>query len=232
MSDAIELTAEIRVDVGKGASRRLRRLGEKVPAIIYGAGDPPQMLSLAVNQLTKVMQAEAFYSQILNVVVDGKPQQAVVRDLHRNPINERVMHVDFLRIIADQELQVSVPLHFVNEEECVGVKIDGGTITHSLTEVEISCLPAVLPQFIEVDMLDVAIGSSVHLSDLNLPDGVTIVALTHGEDRDIPVSSVTARRGGTEEAEEEAAAAAAAEAAEGEEGATDADAGGDDSDES
>ena len=199
MSDKISLTAELREDVGKGASRRLRRLGNKVPAIIYGADEAPQTLTLAVNELNKAMEQEAFYSQILNVELDGKSSQAVVRDLQRNPSNGKVQHIDFMRISADREMQVSVPLHFINEEQCVGVKINGGNIAHNLTEVEISCLPANLPEYIEIDMENVDVGSSVHLSDLILPDGVIIVALTYGEDRDIPVASVSTRRGGADE---------------------------------
>ncbi len=199
MSDKISLTAELRTDVGKGASRRLRRRGEKVPAIIYGSEKDPQTLTLAVNELSKAMQQEAFYSQILDVVVEGAAQQAIVRDLQRNPASGKVQHIDFQRISADKEIHVNVPLHFINEEACVGVKIDGGNIAHNLTEVEISALPANLPEFIEVDMEEVHAGSSVHLSDLQLPEGVTIVALTYGEDRDIPVVSVTLRRGGAED---------------------------------
>ena len=223
-SEKISLTAELREDVGKGASRRLRRLGEKIPAIIYGADADPQTLTLAYNEVTKAMQQEAFYSQIMDIVVDGGgAQAAVVRDLQRNPANGRVLHIDFLRISADKALQVNVPLHFINEENCVGVKIGGGNITHNLTEVEISCLPADLPEYIEVNMEDVEVGSSLHLSDLVLPEGVTVVALTYGEDRDIPVVSVTAKRGGADEDE------ALEAAAEGEE-AGDEDAGGDDGD--
>ncbi|NOX48970.1 MAG: 50S ribosomal protein L25/general stress protein Ctc [Gammaproteobacteria bacterium] len=195
MSDKITLTADIRTDMGKGASRRLRRLGEKIPAIIYGAQEVPQTLSLSVNELTKVMEAEAFYSQILDVVVAGNSQQAVVRDLQRHPASGRVQHIDFQRISAGKVMHVNVPLHFVNEELCIGFKFNDGTITHNLTEVEISCLPKDLPQFIEVDMENVDTGSSVHLSDLKLPQGVTIIALTYGEDRDIPVVSVIAKRG-------------------------------------
>ena len=217
MSDKITLTAELRTDVGKGASRRLRRAGEKVPAIIYGADEQPQTLSLVVNELAKVMQQEAFYSQILDVVVDGKSNQAVVRDLQRNPANGKVQHIDFQRISADRAMNVSVPLHFINEENCVGVKIGGGIISHNLTEVEISCLPADLPEFIEVDMQDVDVGFSVHLSGLALPEGVTIIALTYGEDRDIPVVSVSARRGGADIDEEEIVDEAEAEEAAGEE---------------
>jgi large subunit ribosomal protein L25 len=201
MSDKIALTAEIRTDVGKGASRRLRRSGEKVPAIIYGAEDAPQNLTLAANELSKAMQQEAFYSQILDVLVDGQSNQAVVRDLQRNPASGKVLHIDFQRVSANKPINVNVPLHFINEEQCVGVKISGGIISHNLTEVEISCLPADLPEYIEVDMKDIDLGFAVHLSGLALPAGVTIIALTHGDDHDIPVVAVNARRGGAEEEE-------------------------------
>jgi large subunit ribosomal protein L25 len=204
MSDKIRLTAEIRTDVGKGASRRLRRDGNKVPAIIYGAKDAPQNLTMAVNELTKAMEQEAFYSQILDVVVDGKAQQAVVRDLQRNPANSKVTHVDFLRVSADQPVTVNVPLHFINEDQCVGVKVGGGVISHNLTEVEITALPADLPEYIEVNMAVVEVGYAVHLSGLALPAGVTVVALTHGPDHDLPVVSVNAKRGGGGAAEDEA----------------------------
>jgi large subunit ribosomal protein L25 len=221
MSDTIELTAEIRTTVGKGASRRLRRLEDKVPAIIYGGAADAQMLTLSANELGKAMQFETFYSQILNVTIGGKTEQAVVRDLQRNPANERVQHVDFQRVSADREINVNVPLHFINEESCVGVKMQGGTLTRTLTEVEISCLPANLPEFIEVDMAEVESGSSVHLSDLVIGEGVTIVALTFGADRDIPVASVTAKRGGG--AAEDDEDAPAEEAAASDDAAEDAD---------
>jgi large subunit ribosomal protein L25 len=199
MSDNIQLTAELRTDVGKGASRRLRRLEDKVPGIIYGEGKDPQMLTLSANEVGKAMQLEAFYSQIIDLDVAGKKQQAVVRDMQRNPANERVLHIDFLRISANKPINVSVPLHFINEDACVGVKTEGGTLTHNMTEVEITCLPANLPEYIEVDMAEIAAGVSVHLSDLIIPEGVTIAALAFGEDRDVPVASVTARRGSGED---------------------------------
>ena len=205
MSDIIELTAELRTTVGKGASRRLRRLEGKVPAIIYGGEGEAVMLSLSSNELSKAMQVEAFYSQVLNVSIDGKSEQAVVRDLQRNPADERVQHVDFQRVRANVAITVSVPLHFINEESCVGVKMQGGTLTRTLTEVEVSCLPASLPEYIEVDMAEVESGTSVHLSDLNIGEDVTIIALTLGEDRDIPVASVTAKRGGAGDGEEASA---------------------------
>ena len=214
MSDIIELTAELRTTVGKGASRRLRRLEGKVPAIIYGGEGEAVMLSLSSNELSKAMQVEAFYSQVLNVSIDGKAEQAVVRDLQRNPADERVQHVDFQRVRANVAITISVPLHFINEESCVGVKMQGGTLTRTLTEVEVSCLPANLPEYIEVDMAEVESGTSVHLSDLNVSEDVTIIALTLGEDRDIPVASVTAKRGGGIGDNEEASSTEEAPAAE------------------
>ena len=201
MSDNIQLTAELRTDVGKGASRRLRRLEDKVPGIIYGEDKDPQMLTLSANEMGKAMQLEAFYSQIIDLSIDGKTEQAVVRDLQRNPANERLLHIDFMRISANRTMNVSVPLHFINEEACVGVKTEGGTVTHNMTEVEITCLPAALPEYIEVDMAEIAAGVSIHLSELIIPEGVTIAALAFGEDRDIPVVSVTARRGTGEDEE-------------------------------
>jgi len=216
MSEKISLTAEIRTDVGKGASRRLRRTGEKIPAIIYGDEQSPLNLTLASNEVTKAMESETFYSQILNVVVDGSSSQAVVRDMQRNPASNKVMHIDFQRISANKIMHVNVPLHFINEEQCVGVKIEGGIIAHNIIEVEISCLPADLPEFIEVDMAEIGLGYGIHLSGLSLPKGVTIVALTHGEDHDITVVAVNARKVVTEEEEDsvvEAAPAGDAEAA-------------------
>jgi large subunit ribosomal protein L25 len=210
MSDHTVINAELRSDVGKGASRRLRRAGDKVPAIIYGAEEDPVNLTLNTNELMKAMQSEAFFSQILDVKFDGKSQQAVLRDVQRNPATEKVLHVDFLRISANKPIQVSVPLHFVNEDKCKGVRLGGGTIAHTLNEVEISCLPADLPEYLEVYMAELDIGEIIHLSDLALPKGVSIIALSHDDDR--AVVSVQAPRGGGEEEDElEASAEAGAE---------------------
>ncbi len=216
MSQQIEINAELRTDVGKGASRRLRRVAQKVPGILYGGEEDPVALTMKYNELSKAMEVEAFYSQILNVVVDGKAQQAVVRDLQRNPADDKVTHVDFLRISADKPIQVNVPLHFINEDKCVGVRLGGGSISHNMTEVEISSLPKDLPEYIEIDMEDVELNQVIHLSDISLPGGVTIVALTYGEERDANVVSVQMPRGGLEE--EELEAAAGEEGEEGEEG--------------
>ncbi|MCZ6643992.1 MAG: 50S ribosomal protein L25/general stress protein Ctc [Gammaproteobacteria bacterium] len=217
MSQQIEINAELRTDVGKGASRRLRRLAEKVPGIIYGGKDSAVLLTMNANELVNVMKDEAFFSQILNVVVEGKGEQALVRDLQRHPASEKVLHVDFLRVSADKAIQVQVPLRFVGEEDCVGVKMSGGIISHTVTEVEISCLPADLPEYLEVFVAELDLGDTVHLSELSLPEGVTIPALLHGEERDVTVVSVQIPRVAVEEEEEEATAALLEEG-EGEEG--------------
>ncbi len=202
MAQRIEINADLRKDVGKGASRRLRRLAEKVPGIMYGGGDEPIPLIMKQNELSKAMQQEAFYSQVLDVVVGGKTQQAVVRDLQRNPSDDRVIHIDFLRVSADKLIQVQVPLHFLNEDKCVGVRQEAGLISHNMNELEVSCLPKDLPEFIEIDMENVSLNQVIHLTDLNLPEGVEIVALMHGEDRDANVVSVQAPRGGADEFDE------------------------------
>ena len=197
MSEQIVLRAEFREELGKAASRRLRRLSDKVPGILYGGGVEPVHLSVAHRDLSKAMQEETFFSQILELSVGDKTQACVLRDLQRHPATDKVQHIDFLRIQEDMPVQLHVPLHYINEDRCVGVKLGGGRIAHNLIEVEVSCLPRDLPEFIAVDVADLDVGSSIHLSDLELPDGVSIVALGLGEDHDIPVASVAARRGGT-----------------------------------
>ena len=215
MSEQIVLRAEFREETGKAASRRLRRLSDKVPGILYGGGGTPVHLSVAHRDLSKAMQEEAFFSQILELSVGDKTQACILRDLQRHPTTDRVQHIDFLRIQEDMPVQMHVPLHYVNEDRCVGVKLGGGRLAHNLIEVEVSCLPRDLPEYIEVDVAELDVGSSVHLSGLDLPDGVSVVALGLGEDRDIPVVSVAARRGGMDEAEDDDSGTAADEADEG-----------------
>ena len=199
MAEQIVIRAEFREHVGKGASRRLRRLADKVPGILYGGGRDPVPLSIPHRELSKAMQEEAFFSQILNLEVGELTQACVMRDLQRHPATERVQHIDFQRIREDRPVHMHVPLHFVNEEHCVGVRLDGGRLAHNLIEVEVSCLPKHLPEFIEVDVRDMHVGHALHLSDLQLPEGVSIVALGLGADHDMPVISVTARRGGSQD---------------------------------
>ena len=204
MSDAFELEAASRADVGKGASRRLRRLENKVPAIVYGGDKDPQGITLDHDDLWHHLDNEAFFSHIISLKVDGKAEDVLLKDLQRHPAKNRVMHADFLRVKANEAITVNVPLHFINEEACHGVKMQGGRISHTATEIEVRCLPKDLPEYIEVDMLKVETGQVVHLSDLTLPSGVESVALSHGADHDLAIANVAAPKGGSDDAEDSA----------------------------
>ena len=184
-----EIEAEKRTDMGKGASRRLRRSG-RVPAIIYGAGKEPQNISLDHNKMMHNLENEGFFSHIITVKLDGKKQKTILRDLQRHPARPILLHVDFQRVSDDQAIHVHVPLHFIGEDICPGVKQEGGAISHNIIEVEISCLPKDIPEFIEVDVSELKIGDSVHLTDLKVPEGITVAALTHGEGHDQQVLNV------------------------------------------
>jgi len=194
MADKIMLSAEPRSDVGKGASRRLRRLAAKVPAIIYGGGQDPRMVSLSHRELVKAMEAEAFYSQLLELQVNGEAISTIVKAVQRHPAKPQVMHVDFQRIRADQEIHVNIPIHLLNEDDCKGVRLESGRISHQITEVEVVCLPAALPEYFEIDVADLSVGDTIHLSDLKVPEGVTLTQLALGEDHDQPVLSIEAAR--------------------------------------
>jgi large subunit ribosomal protein L25 len=194
-----EINAKVRTDTGKGASRRMRHAGI-IPAIIYGAGKDPVSLSLSHNEINKNLSNESFYSHILTVNIDGKSEKAVLKDLQRHPYKPSILHLDLQRVSDTEKLSLRVPLHFINEDNCVGVKQDGGKISHQMTEVEISCLPKDLPEFIEVDLANVKAGEIVHLSSLTLPENVELVSLAHG---DLPVASVNLPRGTQEEEEKD-----------------------------
>ena len=224
MADFV-LNAELRSDKGKGASRRLRRQADQVPAILYGAGKEPQPLSIRHQDLHKACESEAFFSNIITINVDGNAEDAILKDLQRHPARDRIMHADFLRILMDQEITVEVPLHFINEETCVGVRQGGGNISHNMTSVEITCLPGDLPEFIEVDVEDVDVGSSIHMSELVLPQGLVIPSLQLGPDHDHVVVSVNAPKR-TEEVDEVDAAPAAEDDAPAEDAGDDDDSGG------
>jgi len=217
MSDQFELNAEVREDLGKGASRRLRRLADHVPAIIYGGDKDPQPLTLIRKDLEKALENEAFYSHVLTINVGKDKQKAILKDLQRHPARESVMHADFLRVDENRAIKVHVPIHFINEEKSHGVKTQGGIVQHQETDIEVQCLPGDIPEYIEVDMLEVEIGQIIHLSDITLPKGVTSVALALGEDHDLAVASIIAPKGGSE-AEDEEAEAEAGEAEAEEEG--------------
>jgi large subunit ribosomal protein L25 len=194
MSDQFEVTAEVREDMGKGASRRLRRLAGQIPAIIYGGDKDPIPLTLNSKDLEKSLTNEAFYSHVLTIKVGKSKEKAILKDLQRHPAKNTVTHADFMRVDDKVLLKVHVPIHFLNEDNCHGVKTEGGIIQHQTTDIEVQCLPGDIPAFIEVDMLTVPIGQIIHLSDIALPKGVTSVALTLGESHDLAVASVIASK--------------------------------------
>ncbi|WXL24785.1 50S ribosomal protein L25/general stress protein Ctc [Ectopseudomonas mendocina] len=194
------LNAEVRSDLGKGASRRLRRNVAMVPAVIYGGDKAPQSISLLAKELAKLIENEAAFSHVLSLNVGGTTENVVIKALQRHPSKGFVLHADFQRVVAGQKLTAHVPLHFINEATAVGVKQQGGEISHVIAEVEVSCLPKDLPEFIEVDMAAVEAGQIVHLSDLKLPKGVELVALAHGND--LAVANIHASRVKDEDAAE------------------------------
>ncbi|MDH5446118.1 MAG: 50S ribosomal protein L25/general stress protein Ctc [Gammaproteobacteria bacterium] len=198
------LEAEARNDLGKGASRRLRREG-KVPAVIYGAGKEPTSLSLDHNDLLHKLENEAFFSHILTVKLAGNEESAIIKDLQRHPSKPTVLHMDLQRVSASEKIRVHVPIHFINEDTCPGVK-EGGLVTHSATETEVSCLPKDLPEYLEADLADLQLDGIFHMSDIKLPAGVEIVELSHGEGHDQPVASVHMTRAAKESADEGGAA--------------------------
>jgi len=185
MTNLFTLDAEVRTDLGKGASRRLRH-DNKVPAILYGAGEEPVSLTFAHNKVFRAQEEEAFYSHVLTINIDGKPVEALIKDMQRHPFKPMIMHLDFLRIDAKKELHTNVPLHFLNEDV---VAKTGAAIAHHVNEINIACLPANLPEFIEVDLAALVAGDTLHLSDVKLPKGVTSTELTKGEEHDQAVVS-------------------------------------------
>ena len=193
MSIDFNIDAEPRTDQGKGASRRLRRAG-RVPAILYGGTEEPQSISLDHNKIFHDLAEESIYSHILNLQLQGKTHQVILRDVQRHPAKAIIMHVDFQRVDDKHTLNMHVPLHFIGDNVCPGVKNEGGQVSHQITEVEITCLPKDIPEFIEVNTAELKLGDSIHLSELTLPDGVILTALTHGEGHDQQVANCHATK--------------------------------------
>jgi large subunit ribosomal protein L25 len=195
---SIEIKATKRDGQGSGASRRLRHAG-RVPAIVYGGDKAPQALELDHHELVLELRHEAFHSSVLSLNLDGETQSVLLKDVQVHPYKPRVLHVDFLRVDATHKIHTKVPLHFVNAEGCPGVKLEGGVVSHVMSELDVTCLPAALPEFIEVDLKDLATGHSVHVSHLKLPAGVESVLLHRGEDP--TVATILATKAGAVEAE-------------------------------
>lgn len=218
---SFEVQANVRQDEGKGASRRLRRKANKIPAIVYGGKENPLSIEIDHDKMLHALENDAFYSHILTLHIDGKVQKAILKDLQRHPYKPKIMHADFLRISKDHAIRLHVPLHFIGEEVAVGVRDGNGIISHTLNQVEVECLPDQLPEFIEVDVSSLGLGESIHLSQLPVAKGVKIVDLLGSEPHDKTVVSIHVPKKFEEPTPEDAVSAAGAEAA-GDEAAADA----------
>ncbi len=196
-----ELNADLRELKGTSASRRLRRLEGITPGIVYGAGQDATQVTLSLNTLSKAFKDEGFFSHIITLNVAGKAEQVMIKDVQRHPFRDIILHVDFLRVNDKTIIKQRIPLHFINEEACKGVKLEGGKVTHVMSDVEVICAAGDLPEFIEVDMIDAEVGSIIHLSELKLPKGVKVLALTYGADHDASVVNVAIPKGIAEDEE-------------------------------
>ena len=194
MSTNFVINARSREDTGKGASRRLRRQSGEVPAIIYGGKKHAEKISILHKDITKALENEAVYSSIISLAVDGKAEDTIIKDIQRHPAKQVILHLDFLRVSKTTKLQTRVPLNFLNEDICIGVKMGGGLIAHTMTDIEVSCLPKDLPESIDVDMEQIDIGQIVHLSDIKMPSGVESVSLSQGAEYDLTVATVNKQK--------------------------------------
>jgi large subunit ribosomal protein L25 len=207
----LTLNAELREVVGKGASRRLRRLEGLVPAIIYGGKTggntrKPTNITMKSNELKKALENEAYYSSIITLNIGDKTEQVVLKDMQRHPARDHVMHADFLRVSKTTILKSSLPIHFINEDICEAVKTGGAKINHQMASIDVICAAGDLPEFIEIDLANAAVDAVIHLSDITFPKGVQSLALSHGPDHDTAVVSLFTPKGIVEDDAEEAAA--------------------------
>ena len=190
MSEQVNLNAEAREIDGKSSSRKLRNAGS-VPAVIYGGETDPMKVSILEKDITKASEVPGFTTQILKITVSGEEQSVIVKELQRHPATQRVLHADLQRVNPDTKISITVPVRFINEDICIGVKTHGGAIARLINNIDISCLASNLPEYLEVDIAALDVGDSIFLSGLNLPDGVEIPSLALGDDRDQAVVSVT-----------------------------------------
>lgn len=192
MAKTYELNVSPRTDLGKAASRRMRRLENHIPAVIYGIGKEPESVTVSHNDVIKSLKDEGFYSQVITLHNGSKKEQVILKDMQRHPSKPSVLHMDFLRIDLNAKLTTHTPLHYVGGDMAPGVKNQGGVVSHHLTEVELRCLPTDLPKFIEIDLSALEMNDSIHLSDIKLPKGIELVALTLEEPNDMMVANVHA----------------------------------------
>lgn len=211
MSTTMVLEAELRTDHGKGASRRLRRLENKVPGVLYGGDKKPKSIHISHNKLMKALESESIYSSVFDLHLDGKTEKVILKDLQRHPYRPIILHMDLQRVSAKDILIKMIPVHFINEEKSQGIK-DGGVINHTMTQVEVKCQAKDLPEFIEVDLAGMKLDDVVHMSDMKLPKNVHFAIDPKTGDHDHPVVSIHLPRV-QEEVEEIAEEAVEGEAA-------------------
>ena len=202
MSEQVSLAASERQSEGKSANRNLRRSGY-IPGVLYGGKKEPKKISIMEKDIVKATEIAGFATQILQISMDGKDVDVVVKEIQRHPATSRVMHADFMRVDPDSKITLVVPIRTLNDESCIGVKISGGQVNHLINDIEISCLASNLPEQLEIDVQEMDIGDTVSLSEIKLPDGVEITILQQDEDRDQAVVSVTETREMIIEEEEE-----------------------------
>ena len=190
MSEQVNLNAINRDTDGKSSSRQLRRSGS-VPAVIYGGEKDPIRISILEKDIAKAAEIPGFATQILNINISGDEQNVILKELQRHPATQRVLHADLQRVDPDTKISISVPVRFLNEDNCMGVKVHGGAISRLINDIDITCLASNLPEYLEVDVAELDVGDSIFLSALNLPEGVEIPSLALGEDRDQAVVSIT-----------------------------------------
>ena len=202
MSEQVSLAASERESEGKSANRNLRRSGY-IPGVLYGGKDEPKKISIMEKDIVKATEIAGFATQILQISMDGKDVDVVVKEIQRHPATSRVIHADFMRVDPDSKITLVVPIRTLNDESCIGVKISGGQVNHLINDIEISCLASNLPEQLEIDVQEMDIGDTVSLSEIKLPEGVEITILQQDEDRDQAVVSVTETREMVIEEEEE-----------------------------
>ncbi len=185
----IILEAETRKDIGKGASRRLRRLENKVPAVLYGGEKAPHSIHLLHNKVIKALETESIYSSVFDLTIDGKTEQVILKDLQRHPYKSLILHMDLQRVAAKDILVKEVPIHFINEQTAKGVKA-GGIVNHLMSQVEVRCQAKDLPEFIEVDLANLSLNDVLHLSDLKLPKGVHLTIDVADTSHDRPIVGI------------------------------------------
>lgn len=193
---AFDLQAQVRADQGKGASRRLRRLDNQVPAIVYGGEQAPQNISVSQKELLKALENPAFVSSVINLNVDGTAQAVLLRDLQRHPSESRLLHADFQRLNGSDLVRVRVALRYDNQDSCVGVKAQGGKLSINLKDIDVMAPANAIPDVIVVDLAQVKAGTVLHISDIALPEGSSSVALNKGSKYNLSIATISAPRGG------------------------------------